>query len=286
MRTTLKRGIGRAAVVNGDGRAVLPPGSLSPVKRYRQPERTRTAWRVVGRILFFVVAACVAVVLGIGWLFTGLVLCYSVRPLLGLVGAGYVALTIGYTLVLGHIPVFDIVAIAGGFVLRALAGGVAAPVTLSRWFVLVVTAVAVFIAAGKRQAEVMRTAQVVPAAGDTPQPRRRTRRVRRTTAAAASAGCAGPTTSYSIATADSTSPTWARPARVTGIGEVSIMPSLTVHALSRSCIRSSRRTALACRRTAKRCTSPKQRLPGFGHSTFWHLVCWENASSHLRTVDG
>ena len=35
--------------------------------------------------------------------------------------------------------VLDIVAIAGGFVLRALAGGVAAPVTLSRWFVLVVT---------------------------------------------------------------------------------------------------------------------------------------------------
>jgi LCP family protein required for cell wall assembly len=66
MRTTLKRGIGRAAVVNGDGRAVLPPGALSPVQRYRQPERTRTAWLVVGRILFFVVAACVAVVLGIG----------------------------------------------------------------------------------------------------------------------------------------------------------------------------------------------------------------------------
>jgi decaprenyl-phosphate phosphoribosyltransferase len=98
-----------------------------------------------------------AVLLGIGWLVTGLVMCFSIRPLLGLVAAGYVVLTISYTLVLRKILVLDIVAIAGGFVLRALAGGVAAPVTLSRWFVLVVTAVAIFVAAGKRQAELSRT---------------------------------------------------------------------------------------------------------------------------------
>ena len=66
MRTTLKRGIGRAAAGNGNGRAVLPPGALSPVQRYRQPERKRGSWRVVGRILFFLFALCLAVVLGIG----------------------------------------------------------------------------------------------------------------------------------------------------------------------------------------------------------------------------
>ena len=65
MRTTLKRGIGRAAVVNGDGHAVLPPGALSPVTRYRQPERKRSALRTLGRILFVVLALCVASVLGI-----------------------------------------------------------------------------------------------------------------------------------------------------------------------------------------------------------------------------
>ncbi len=43
-----------------------------------------------------------------------------------------------------------------GFVLRAVAGGVAAPVGLSRWFVLVVTCAAVFVAAGKRLAELSR----------------------------------------------------------------------------------------------------------------------------------
>jgi decaprenyl-phosphate phosphoribosyltransferase len=55
--------------------------------------------------------------------------------------------------------VLDIVAIAGGFLLRAVAGGVAAPVTLSRWFLLVVTFAALFVAAGKRHAELKRPAR-------------------------------------------------------------------------------------------------------------------------------
>ncbi len=57
--------MGRVAVVNGDGRAVLPPGVLSPVQRYQQPERKRSAVRTVGRILFILLASCVAVVAGI-----------------------------------------------------------------------------------------------------------------------------------------------------------------------------------------------------------------------------
>jgi LCP family protein required for cell wall assembly len=65
MRTTLKRGIGRVAVVNGHGRAVLPPGALSPVTRYRWPERKRGLLRTVGTILFVLLAVCVAMVLGI-----------------------------------------------------------------------------------------------------------------------------------------------------------------------------------------------------------------------------
>ena len=50
----------------------------------------------------------------------------------------------------------DIIAIAGGFVLRALAGGVAAPVALSHSFVLVVTFAALMVAAGKRRSELHR----------------------------------------------------------------------------------------------------------------------------------
>ena len=48
MRTTLKRGIGRGAAANGNGRAVLPPGSLSPITIYRQPEPPpRSRWAFV-----------------------------------------------------------------------------------------------------------------------------------------------------------------------------------------------------------------------------------------------
>jgi decaprenyl-phosphate phosphoribosyltransferase len=99
----------------------------------------------------------VAVALGVALVVLGLALCTAIRPLLGVVGAGYVALTLSYTLVWRHLLLLDIVAIAGGFVLRALAGGVAPPVNLSRWFVLVVTAAAVFVAAGKRHGELRRT---------------------------------------------------------------------------------------------------------------------------------
>lgn len=95
--------------------------------------------------------------LGVSLLLTGILLCAAIAPLLALIGAGYAALTLSYTLVWRHVIVFDIFAVAGGFVLRAVAGGVAAPVTLSRWFLLVVTASAVFVAAAKRYAELRRT---------------------------------------------------------------------------------------------------------------------------------
>jgi decaprenyl-phosphate phosphoribosyltransferase len=97
-----------------------------------------------------------AVGLGIALMASGLVVCGLVRPLLAVVGAGYLALTLTYSMVWRHLLLLDIVAIAGGFVLRAVAGGVAAPVRLSRWFLLVVTFAAIFVAAGKRWAELRR----------------------------------------------------------------------------------------------------------------------------------
>jgi decaprenyl-phosphate phosphoribosyltransferase len=106
-----------------------------------------------------------ATALGVTLIVAGIALCFAIRPLLAAVGAGYVALSLSYTMVWRHLLVFDIFAIAGGFVLRAIAGGVAAPVTLSRWFLLVVTAGAVFVAAGKRHAELRRTVATNAVAG-------------------------------------------------------------------------------------------------------------------------
>ena len=95
--------------------------------------------------------------LGLSLLLGGILLCAAIAPLLALVGGAYAALTLSYTLVWRNVIVFDIFAVAGGFVLRAVAGGVAAPVTLSRWFLLVVTSSAVFVAAAKRYAELLRS---------------------------------------------------------------------------------------------------------------------------------
>jgi decaprenyl-phosphate phosphoribosyltransferase len=122
------------------------------------PEDRRHPRKCLRPIAAGELAARDAVLLGVGALLGGLALCLAIRPPLAVVAIAYVALTLSYTWIWRHILVLDIVAIASGFVLRALAGGVAAPVALSRWFVLVVTCVALFVAAGKRQAELTRTA--------------------------------------------------------------------------------------------------------------------------------
>jgi decaprenyl-phosphate phosphoribosyltransferase len=98
-----------------------------------------------------------AVGFGIVLMLCGLILATAVTPLLTAIALCYVAVTVTYTWVWRHIAVLDVIALAAGFVLRAIAGGVAAPVSLSRWFVLVVTFAAIFVAVGKRLAESIRT---------------------------------------------------------------------------------------------------------------------------------
>ncbi|HET8979216.1 MAG TPA: decaprenyl-phosphate phosphoribosyltransferase [Solirubrobacteraceae bacterium] len=98
-----------------------------------------------------------AVAFGAVLMLCGLILSAAITPLLTAVVLGYIALTVSYTWVWRHLPLLDLIALAGGFVLRAVAGGVAAPVTLSRWFILVITFAAIFVAVGKRLAESIRT---------------------------------------------------------------------------------------------------------------------------------
>jgi len=64
MKTTLKRGVGRATEANGNGRSVLPPDVLTPITHYRQPARRRSVMGIIGRSLFFLLAAMVS--LGVG----------------------------------------------------------------------------------------------------------------------------------------------------------------------------------------------------------------------------
>jgi decaprenyl-phosphate phosphoribosyltransferase len=85
----------------------------------------------------------------------GLGICAAVRPALAAVGVAYLALTTTYSIWWRHLVFLDILAIASGFVLRAVAGGVAAGVALSESFLLVTSACAVFLIVGKRYAELL-----------------------------------------------------------------------------------------------------------------------------------
>jgi decaprenyl-phosphate phosphoribosyltransferase len=96
------------------------------------------------------VAAAVAVLL----LAVGLVVAFlGAGPELLAVICAYVAVAVAYTLVLRGVVLLDIAAVAGCFVLRAVAGGVAVGVPLSSWFLIVACFGALFIAAGKRRSE-------------------------------------------------------------------------------------------------------------------------------------
>ena len=73
-------------------------------------------------------------------------------PLTAVLGA-YVVLQPLYSLWLKHLVIVDIAAVASGFLLRAVAGGVAVDVPISSWFLIVAGFGSLFMVAGKRHAE-------------------------------------------------------------------------------------------------------------------------------------
>jgi len=83
--------------------------------------------------------------LGISWLAT---------PNLTLVVAIYLVIQLAYCFGLKHQAVLDICIVSSGFLIRAIAGGVAANIPLSQWFLLVMAFGSLFMAAGKRYAEI------------------------------------------------------------------------------------------------------------------------------------
>lgn len=84
-----------------------------------------------------------------------LVLSFAASTALAAVVAGYLALTVAYSLWLKHEAVLDLAAVAAGFVLRLIAGGLAVGVPISEWFLIVAGAGSFFMATGKRHAETL-----------------------------------------------------------------------------------------------------------------------------------
>ena len=82
-----------------------------------------------------------------------LAISWWVTPHLAMVMAVYLVIQMAYCFGLKHQAVLDISILSSGFLIRAIAGGVAGGIPLSQWFLLVMAFGSLFMAAGKRYAE-------------------------------------------------------------------------------------------------------------------------------------
>jgi decaprenyl-phosphate phosphoribosyltransferase len=90
---------------------------------------------------------------GVAGVVAGIVVAALTAPALLACALVYALLNVAYSNWLRDVAVADIAVIASVFLVRALAGGAATHIPVSRWFVIVVAFSALFVAAGKRYAD-------------------------------------------------------------------------------------------------------------------------------------
>ena len=110
----------------------------------RKRRRPVAAGEISVRAACVVAGVLALVAVGIGWL--------ADRDLAILLVV-YAASQVLYTFWLKHEPVLDLVLVALGFLMRAVAGGLAADLPISQWFLLVAGFGSLFMVAGKRYSE-------------------------------------------------------------------------------------------------------------------------------------
>lgn len=111
-----------------------------PTKRFRP-----IAAGIVPEWLAYTLAVVLAV--------ASLALSWWVNQNLAAVMAVYIVMQLGYCFGLKHQAVIDISILSSAYLLRGIAGGAAASIALSQWFLLVLAFGSLFQAAGKRYAE-------------------------------------------------------------------------------------------------------------------------------------
>lgn len=111
-----------------------------PTKRFRP---------IAAGVLPVNIAYSMAVVLLAGSIALSFVANWQLAVVMGI----YIAIQLAYCFGLKHQAVIDICIVSSGFLLRAIAGGVAAGIALSQWFLLMMAFGSLFMAAGKRYAE-------------------------------------------------------------------------------------------------------------------------------------
>jgi 4-hydroxybenzoate polyprenyltransferase len=97
------------------------------------------------------VAGVAAVVLGLG----ALAAAFALDPGFGWVSLAYVALQFAYSGPLKQMVIMDVLTIATGFVLRAVAGAVVIDVPIGHWLLVVTYLLALFLALSKRRHELV-----------------------------------------------------------------------------------------------------------------------------------
>ena len=111
-----------------------------PVKRHRPIAAGLVPVGPALGVGIVVSAAALALATALAWTF-------------GAALAVYLGLQVGYSLVLKHLVILDLLAIAIGFVIRAVAGALVIEVPVSPWLYTCTFLLALFLAVGKRWAE-------------------------------------------------------------------------------------------------------------------------------------
>jgi 4-hydroxybenzoate polyprenyltransferase len=86
---------------------------------------------------------------------SALIVASTVNAAFALVAASYLLLMWWYSWSIKHVVILDVLALAGGFVLRAAGGAAAVEVAFSHWLLLLTLLLALFLALSKRRAELV-----------------------------------------------------------------------------------------------------------------------------------
>jgi len=97
------------------------------------------------------IALVTAAVLGAG----GIAAAWSIESSLAVISAAYLALLLLYSAALKHLVIIDVLTIAAGFVLRAIASAAAVQVPIGHWLLICTTLLALFLALSKRRHELV-----------------------------------------------------------------------------------------------------------------------------------
>jgi 4-hydroxybenzoate polyprenyltransferase len=157
----LRRGLVAVALFCAFSGAVYIFNDLLDVSKDRLHPTKRLRPLASGRL-----SPAVAAAAGTTLIVGGLAAAAALSPAFAAVAGGYLLLQAAYVAFLKHAVILDVLALAGGFVLRAVAGAVVVGVPVSPWLYVCTMLLALFLALGKRRQEL--TLLATDAAGHRP----------------------------------------------------------------------------------------------------------------------